>query len=72
MDEALMRARKFVVEVAALAEKYGLNYFVVTDGASGLSNRNNPAVEHARKCHTEWEKANGIDSEHDWSEEYFA
>ena len=54
MDEAIMRARKFVVEVAALAEKYGLNYFVVTDGASGRSNRNNPAGEHARKCHTEW------------------
>lgn len=69
MDEKTILARKFVTEVAALAEKYGLNFFVVTDGASGISNCGNPAVEHARKCHTDWEKANGIDPEHDWSSE---
>lgn len=69
MDEKTALARKFVTEVAVLAEKYGLNFFVVTDGASGISNSGNPAVEHARKCHTDWEKANGIDPEHDWSSE---
>ena len=67
MDEKVVRARVFVLEVARLAEKYGLNYFVVTDGASGISNSGNAAVEHARQCHIEWEKANGIDPEHDWS-----
>ena len=67
MDEKVALARAFVLEVAALAEKYSLNYFVVTDGANGISNNGNAAVEHARRCHTEWEKANGIDPEHDWT-----
>ena len=62
-------AKAFVTEVSRLAASYGLNFFVVTDGASGISNTDNPAVEHARRCHIEWEKANGIDSEHDWSKE---
>ena len=67
IDAKIILARRFVEEVAQLALKYGLNYFVVTDGASGISNSGNPAVDHARKCHTEWEKANSIDPEHDWS-----
>ena len=67
IDAKTILARRFVEEVSQLALKYGFNYFVVTDGASGISNSGNPAVEHARKCHAEWEKANGIDPEHDWS-----
>ena len=66
-DDKTLRARAFVTEVAELACKYGLNYFVVTDGASGISNTDNPAIQHARECHEEWEKANGIDPMHDWS-----
>lgn len=69
MEDKTMTTRQFLREVAVLAEKYNLNYFIVSDGASAISNTNNPAVEHARKCHMEWEKLNGIDSEHDWSEE---
>lgn len=41
--------------------------WATTDGASGITNTDNPAVEHARKCHTEWKVENGIDPEHDWS-----
>ena len=70
IDAKTILAREFVAEVARLASRNGLNYFVVTDGASGISNSGNsgnPAVEHARKCHMEWEMANGIDPEHDWS-----
>ncbi len=67
MDEKTIQARQFIMEVSQLAKKYNLNYFVVTDGASGIDNTNNPAVEHARKCHTEWELVNGIDPDHDWS-----
>lgn len=63
------KARRFVVEVAHLAEKYGLDYFVVTEGASGTSSRGCAAVDHARKRHMEWEMAHGIDPEHDWSSE---
>lgn len=67
IDEKTLKAREFVSEVMMLANKYELNCFVVTDGASGITNTDNPAVEHARKCHTEWEVENGIDPEHDWS-----
>lgn len=68
MDEKMMLARQFVLEVTELANRYNLNFFIVTDGASAINNTGNPAVEHARKCHTEWEIANGIDPEHDWSD----
>lgn len=67
--EKTVKARRFVAEVAYLAEKYGLDYFVVTEGASGTSSRGCPAVDHARRSHMEWERAHGIDPEHDWSEE---
>ncbi len=68
MNEARRNmARRFVSEVAELAKKYDLDFFVVTEGASGISNSNTPAVEHARSCHVEWERAHGFDPEHDWS-----
>lgn len=60
-------AREFVREVGKLAKKYKVNYFVVTDGASGISNRGNPAVKAARDAHIQWEKANGGDPDEDWS-----
>ena len=68
IDEKTALARRFVAEVAELAAEYGLNFFVVTDGASGIRNSGNPAVVHARRAHMEWERANAIDSAHDWSE----
>lgn len=69
VDSKTLKAREFVSEVMRLANEYELNCFVVTDGASGITNTDNPAVEHARKCHTEWEVKNGIDPEHDWSKD---
>lgn len=63
------KAREFVAEVARLAKTYDLDFFVVTNGASGTSSRGSAAVDHARRCHIEWEKAHGIDPEHDWSGE---
>ena len=65
----MMRARQFVLEVTELANRYNLNFSIVTDSASAIDNSGNPAVEHARKCHTEWEIANGIDPAHDWSDD---
>ena len=73
ITSATLRVRKnktfinYFLRYQNLQVKYRLNYFVVTDGASGISNTGNPAVEHARKCHIEWELANGIDPMHDWS-----
>lgn len=60
-------ARKFVSDVEKLAKKYDANYFIVTDGASGIHNDGNPAVKNARDSHIEWEKKNGHDPYEDWS-----
>lgn len=64
-------AREFVQKVGKLAKKYDANYFIVTDGASGISNNGNPAVKHARDAQIEWEKKNGFDPDEDWSSENF-
>ena len=60
-------ARKFVSEVGKLAKKYDANYFIVTDGASGIHNNGNPAVKNARDSQVEWEKKHGFDPDEDWS-----
>ena len=39
----------------------------MTDGASGTSNKGNPAVRHARECQIQWEKEHGFDPDEDWS-----
>lgn len=62
-------ARKFVTEVGKLAKKYNANYFIVTDGASGIHNEGNPAVKNARDSQIEWEKKNGFDPDEDWSKD---
>lgn len=60
-------ARSFVSDVRKIAEWYGVNFFVVTDGASGCGVCGvSPAVRHARRSHVEWERKNGIDSDHNW------
>lgn len=64
-------AREFVQKVGKLAKKYDANYFIVTDGASGISNNGNPAVKHARDAQIEWEKKNGFDPDEDWNKENF-
>ena len=38
----------------------------MTDGASMTRNNGCFAIEHARKSHIEWEKAQSIDSNEDW------
>lgn len=63
----LDNARKFCLEVKALAQKYNLPFFVVTDGASATSNNGCEAVKNARDHHIEWEKKNGYDPYEDWS-----
>lgn len=68
-DSKLEDARVFVALVKALAAKRGLNVFVVTDGASGVSNNGNPAVKNAREAkiaQIACERNNGFDPEEDW------
>lgn len=63
-------ARKFVRDVERLAKKYDANYFIVTDGASGTSNKGNPAVKHPRDSQIEWDKKHGFDPDEDWTDLY--
>lgn len=63
----LKSAREFVSKVGELAKKYDANYFIVTDGASGIHNNGNPAVKNARDSQIKWEKKHGFDPDKDWS-----
>ncbi len=65
----LENARKFCAEVKELAKKYDVPFFVVTDGASAISNNGCLAVKNARDSHIKWEKENGYDPYEDWSKE---
>lgn len=62
------KAKSFISsEVREIAQRYGVNFFVVTDGASGCGVCGiSPAVRNARNSHIKWEKKNGIDPNHDW------
>ena len=66
---SVAKSREFVSEVSKLAKKYGLDYFIATEGASGYSSsHNNDAIKTARKNHTEWEKKHGHDPNEDWGD----
>lgn len=69
MAEDTGKAREFLNRVRQLALEYDLDFFIVTEGASAISSRGTPAVEHARRCHEEWERQHNIDPEHDWNKE---
>jgi len=69
VDEKTLKARQFILKIQKLANEYELPYFIVTNGASAISNNGCDAVEHARKAHVEWEKQNGIDPDHDWAKD---
>lgn len=63
----LEKAREFVSKVKELAKEYNLPFFIVTDGASAISNNGCEAVRHAREEHIKWEKEHGEDPNEDWS-----
>lgn len=62
-------SKQFVAKVRELAVRYNVNFFVVTDGASGYSNNGNPAVKNARDAHIRWEQENDLDPYYDWFKE---
>ena len=64
--EKTTKAQQFCLEVKALAKKYDLPFFVVTDGASAVVNKDCPPVRHAREAHIQWEKENLLDPNYDW------
>lgn len=63
----LKSAREFVSKVGELAKKYDANYFIVTDGVSGIHNNGNPDVKNARDSQIKWEKKHGFDPDEDLS-----
>ena len=63
---SLEKAREFCFKVKQLAKEYHLSFFVVTEGASAISNNHCEAVRHARDCHIAWEKQHGFDPDEDW------
>jgi len=64
--KSVSEARKFVSEVKNIARKYDANFFIVTDGASGIHNNGNEAVRAARVAHEKWERKHGEDPNEDW------
>ncbi len=65
----LINSREFCSKVKDLAKEYNLPFFVVTEGASAISNNGCEAVKYARDCHIEWEKSNNFDPYEDWSKD---
>lgn len=57
----MTKVNEFCKEVELLAEKYGLSFFLVTEGASVTRNNNCEAIRAARLAHIKWEKDNYID-----------
>lgn len=68
-DKKRENARMFCAEVKELAKKYDVPFFVVTDGASAISNNGCLAVKNARDNHIKWEEEHGFDPYEDWSTE---
>lgn len=62
----LTKAQQFCLQVKKLAAEYDLPFFVVTEGASAVVNKDCPAVHHARSAHIQWENENHINPTHDW------
>jgi hypothetical protein len=58
------KAQQFCNQVRKLAQEYGVNFFVITDGASAVSNDGNAAIKAARESHEKWELENGYDPHH--------
>lgn len=65
----IKKAREFCQKVKELANEYGLSFFVVTEGASAISNNGCGAVKNARDSHIKWELEHGSDPYEDWGKD---
>ena len=65
----IIKAREFCEKVKELAKEYNLLFFVVTEGASAISNNGCEAVKNARDNHIKWELEHGSNPCEDWSKE---
>ena len=66
-EEKIEKAREFCQKVKELAKEYDLSFFVVTEGASAISNNGCEAVKNARDNHIKWELEHNSDPYEDWS-----
>lgn len=64
------KAREFCQKVKELAKEYNLSFFVVTEGASAISNHGCEVVKNARDHHIKWELEHNLDPYEDWSKGY--
>ena len=69
MEGKTQKAREFCQKVKELAEEYDLSFFVVTEGASAVSNKDCEAVKNARDNHIKWELEHNQDPYEDWSKD---
>lgn len=67
--EKLKKAREFCQKVKDLASEYDLSFFLVTEGASSVSNKDCEAVKNARDNHIKWELEHNLDPFEDWSKD---
>ena len=68
-QEKIAKAREFCQKVKELAKEYDLSFFVVTEGASAISNNGCEAVKNARDNHIKWELEHNSDPYEDWSKD---
>lgn len=68
-QDKIVKAREFCQKVKELAKEYDLSFFVVTEGASAISNNGCEAVKNARDNHVKWELEHGSNPYEDWSED---
>lgn len=68
-QDKIVKAREFCKKVKELAKEYDLSFFVVTEGASAISNNGCEAVKNARDNHIKWELEHGSDPYEDWGKD---
>lgn len=61
--------KQFILEVRDLAKKHNCNFFIVTDGASAISNKGNEIIEKHRRLQIELDKEMEINPFDDWENE---
>ena len=68
-QDKIVKAREFCEKVKELAKEYDLSFFVVTEGASAISNNGCEAVKNARDNHIKWELEHKLDPDEDWGKD---
>ena len=62
----MAKSKDFIKKVKELAKEYNLNFFIVTNGASAISNKGNEIVEKHRSLQIELDKEMGINPFDNW------